>query len=121
MLMRRGIGRANHVLSQAMTKHMLTPGIWELGAWGANQRIKGRSVFSHDGINAGFESLFVGYDNHSDGAVVMTNAQGGERLAKELMQSTATDNWPNFRGKMMVSLPGADLSASNLWFEARPG
>ncbi|MDR3740389.1 MAG: serine hydrolase [Terracidiphilus sp.] len=98
-------GHANHVLSQAMTKQMLTPGI---GSWGLGVQIGGSKedpYFTHLGINAGFESLFVGYENHGDGAVVMTNAQGGERLAKELMQSIATEyNWPNFRGKMMVEL-----------------
>ena len=98
-------GHANHVLSQAMTKQMLTPGI---GNWGLGVQIGGSKedpYFTHDGINAGFESVFVGYENHGDGAVVMTNAQGGERLAKELMQSIATEyNWPNFRGKMMVEL-----------------
>lgn len=98
-------GRANHVLSQAMTKQMLTPGI---GNWGLGVQIGGSKedpYFTHDGINAGFESVFVGYENHGDGAVVMTNAQGGERLAKELMQSIATEySWPNFRGKMMVRL-----------------
>lgn len=98
-------GHANHVLSKAMTKQMLTPGI---GNWGLGVQIGGSKddpYFTHDGINAGFESVFVGYENHGDGAVVMTNAQGGERLAKELIQSIATEyNWPNFRGKMMVEL-----------------
>ncbi|HKF46879.1 MAG TPA: serine hydrolase [Terracidiphilus sp.] len=98
-------GHANHVLSQAMTKQMLTPGI---GNWGLGVQIGGSKkdpFFTHDGINAGFESVFVGYENHGDGAVVMTNAQGGERLAKELIQSIATEyDWPNFSGKMMVEL-----------------
>ena len=98
-------GHANHVLSQAMTKQMLTPG---LGNWGLGVQIGGSKedpYFTHGGVNAGFESLFVGYENHGDGAVVMTNAQGGERLAEELMQSIATEyNWPNFRGKRMVEL-----------------
>ena len=98
-------GHANHVLSQAMTKQMLTPG---LGNWGLGVRIGGSKedpYFTHDGVNAGYESLFVGYENHGDGAVVMTNAQGGEQLAKELLQSIATEyNWPNFHGKMIVEL-----------------
>ena len=98
-------GHANHVLSQAMTKQMLTPGI---GNWGLGVQIGGSKqdpYFTHEGVNAGFESVFVGYENHGDGAVVMTNAQGGGRLAKELIQSIATEyNWPNFRGKMMVKL-----------------
>lgn len=98
-------GTANHVLSQAMTRQMLTPG---LGNWGLGVQIGGSKqdpYFTHDGINAGFESLFVGYENHGDGAVVMTNAQGGMQLAKELMQSIATEyGWPDFRGKMRVKV-----------------
>lgn len=96
-------GKGNHVLSQAMTKQMLTPG---MGSWGLGVEIGGSKedpYFTHDGINAGFEALFVGYETRGDGAVVMTNAQGGLRLAKELMQSIATEyDWPDFRGKMRV-------------------
>lgn len=106
-------GHANHVLSPAMTRQMLTPG---LGNWGLGVQIGGSKedpYFTHDGINAGFEALFVGYENHGDGAVIMTNAQGGMRLAKELMQSIATEyNWPDFRGKMrvMVTLDSSVLA-----------
>ena len=49
-------------------------------------------------MNEGFESLFIGYENGGDGAVVMTNAQGGSRLASEIMSSIAVEyNWPDFR------------------------
>jgi hypothetical protein len=42
--------------------------------------------------------LFVGYEHNGDGAVVMTNAQGGSRLASEIMSSIAVEyNWPDFR------------------------
>ena len=91
-------GKANHVLSKAMTEQMLTPG---KGNWGLGLQIGGAAsdrYFSHGGVNAGFESLFVAYENHGDGAVVMTNAQGGSRLAQEVMQSIAAEyGWPDFR------------------------
>ncbi len=93
-------GKANHVLSQAITKEMLTPG---MGSWGLGVQIggsEGNRYFSHGGDDAGFEALFVGYENHGDGAVVMTNAQGGSRVAEELIQSIAVEyGWPDFRGK----------------------
>jgi CubicO group peptidase (beta-lactamase class C family) len=93
-------GKANHVLSQAMTKEMMTPG---LGSWGLGVGIggsEGDRYFMHEGDDAGFEDLFVGYENHGDGVVVMTNAKGGSRLAEELLQSIATEyGWPDFRGK----------------------
>ena len=76
---------------------MLTPG---KGNWGLGLRIGGSAgdpYFSHGGVNEGFESLFVAYEHHGDGAVVMTNAQGGSALAAELMQSIAAEyGWPDF-------------------------
>jgi hypothetical protein len=91
-------GQTNHVLSAEMTRQMVTPG---LGNWGLGLEIGGTAAnpyFSHGGVNEGFESLFVGYENGGDGAVVMTNAQGGSRLAAEVMSSIAVEyNWPDFR------------------------
>jgi CubicO group peptidase (beta-lactamase class C family) len=91
-------GKANHVLSQSMTQQMLTPGV---GNWGLGLQLGGSSTdpwFSHGGSNAGYESLFVGYDRHGDGAAVMTNAQGGSRLAGEVMSAIATAyNWPDWK------------------------
>src|SRR5450755_1258271 len=82
-------GKANHVLSQSMTQQMLTPG---KGGWGLGLQLGGSAAdpwFSHGGVNAGYESMFVGYDQNGDGAVVMTNAQGGSRLAAEVMSAIA--------------------------------
>ncbi len=91
-------GKANHVLSAEMTKQMMTPG---MGSWGLGLQIGGsaaRPYFSHGGDDAGFEALFVGYEQGGDGAVVMTNAQGGSRIAHEIMASIATEyGWPDFR------------------------
>jgi CubicO group peptidase (beta-lactamase class C family) len=90
-------GKRNRVLSQDFTRQMLTPG---KGEWGLGLMIGGSSAdpyFTHNGVDAGFESLFVAYENHNDGAVVMTNAQGGSRLAEEILQSIATEyGWPDF-------------------------
>jgi CubicO group peptidase (beta-lactamase class C family) len=91
-------GKANHVLSEEMTTQMLTQG---KGNWGLGVQIggaKGDPYFSHGGVNEGFESLFVGYEDHGDGAAVMTNAQGGSRLAEQVMQSiAAVYGWPDFK------------------------
>jgi CubicO group peptidase (beta-lactamase class C family) len=90
-------GKANHVLSPEMTKQMMTPG---MGNWGLGVQIGGAAAnpyFTHGGVNDGFESLFVGYENSGDGAVVMTNASGGSRLAEELMGAIAAEyKWPDF-------------------------
>jgi len=90
-------GKANHVLSQELTRQMLTPG---KGNWGLGLQIGGspaNSYFSHGGDDAGFESLFVAYEHTGDGAVVMTNAQGGSRIASQIMGSIAAAyGWPDF-------------------------
>ena len=91
-------GKSNHVLSQATTREMLTAG---LGHWGLGLEIGGSAsnpYFSHGGVNEGFESLFLAYEQGGDGAVVMTNAQGGSALADEIMHSVATEyGWPDDR------------------------
>jgi CubicO group peptidase (beta-lactamase class C family) len=90
--------KANHVLSQAMTQQMLTPGI---GGWGLGLQIGGPAAdpwFSHGGVNAGYESLFVGFAHNGDGAAVMTNTQGGSRLADQVMRAIAIAySWPDWQ------------------------
>jgi CubicO group peptidase (beta-lactamase class C family) len=91
-------GKANHVLSKDMTQQMLTPG---KGDYGLGVQIGGSPsdpYFSHGGVNEGFENLFVAYRNHGDGAVVMTNAQGGLAVANDVMRSIAIEyGWRDFR------------------------
>jgi CubicO group peptidase (beta-lactamase class C family) len=92
-------GGANHVLSKEMTEQMLTPG---MGEWGLGIEAKGSKTdpyFMHAGIDAGFESILVAYEKGGEGAVVMTNAQGGGRLlADEVLRSVAAEyGWPDFR------------------------
>jgi CubicO group peptidase (beta-lactamase class C family) len=98
-------GRANHVLSQKLTEEMLIPG---KGDWGLGLQIGGtpdNRYFSHGGVNAGFEGLFVAYEKHGDGAVVLTNAQGGTRLATDVMRSIANEyGWPDFHSAIRTEI-----------------
>ncbi|MDR3447968.1 MULTISPECIES: serine hydrolase [unclassified Dyella] len=91
-------GKANHVLNPDLTKQMLTPG---KGHWGLGLEISGSSTepyFSHGGVDEGFESLLVGYEHNGEGAVVMTNAKGGGRLASQVMMGIAAAYaWPDFQ------------------------
>jgi CubicO group peptidase (beta-lactamase class C family) len=86
-------GKANHVLSRELTEEMVARGLGlQIGGSVSNP------YFSHGGVNEGFESLFAAYEHNGDGAVVMTNAEGGLRLASEIMSSIAvTYDWPDFR------------------------
>ena len=89
--------RANHVLSQNLTQEMVTSG---KGGWGLGLEIGGSGAmqyFTHGGVNEGYESLFAAYEHEGDGAIVMTNAQGGSRLASEVMRGIAAAyGWPDF-------------------------
>lgn len=116
-------GKANHVLSQANTQQMLTPG---KGTWSLGLQIGGSAgnlYFSHGGVNAGFESVFVGYTHTGDGAVVMTNAQGGTVLAEEVLRGIAAAyGWPDFHAteRSAVAVSPATL-ARNVGTFSLPG
>jgi CubicO group peptidase (beta-lactamase class C family) len=82
-------GDANHVLSAAMTKQILTV---VQQHYGLGFEIRGspeNPYFAHDGIDAGFESSLIAYQQGGNGAVVMTNAQGGLELAHAIIGSIA--------------------------------
>lgn len=117
-------GKANHVLSQKLTAEMLKPG---KGDWGLGLEIGGSSndpYFSHGGVNAGFEDLFVAYEKHGDGAVVLTNAQGGTELATDIMRSIANEyGWPDFRSavRTKVKLSSDALKQYVGAYQMRPG
>jgi CubicO group peptidase (beta-lactamase class C family) len=98
-------GEANHVLSQKMTKEMLTPGMGEYGLGLAIGGSATNPYFGHGGVNAGFESTMSAYEQDGEGAVVMTNAQGGSRLADEVMRSiAAVYHWPDFQPKVRATV-----------------
>jgi CubicO group peptidase (beta-lactamase class C family) len=91
-------GKANHVLSENMTRQMLTPGI---GHWGLGLEIGGSDsdpYFSHGGANEGFRNIFVASEKSGDGAVVMTSGDAGGLLGDEVMRSIATEyGWAEYR------------------------
>jgi CubicO group peptidase (beta-lactamase class C family) len=98
-------GDANHVLSAEMTRQMLVAG---LGNYGLGLVIGGapeNPYFSHGGINAGFENALVAFLRTGDGAVVMTNAQGGQQLAGAVIRSIASVyGWSNFHPIVRASI-----------------
>jgi CubicO group peptidase (beta-lactamase class C family) len=89
------MGRDTSVLSQATAIRMLTPG---LGERGLGLTVRGASPhrrFLHRGVNDGFISLMIMFEN-GDGAVIMTNGDRGEELIGEIMRSIATEyDWPD--------------------------
>jgi CubicO group peptidase (beta-lactamase class C family) len=116
-------GEANHVLSKEMTAQMLTPG---MGDWGLGIEVGGSKAdpyFTHGGDDAGFESNMVAYERGGEGAVVMTNAQGGGRLADEVLRSIAAEyGWPDFKSvvRTAVAVDPAILAGYVGTFELAP-
>jgi CubicO group peptidase (beta-lactamase class C family) len=93
-------GRNTSVLSQATTLQMLTPG---LGDYGLGLIVRGVSPFrrfQHGGVNDGFVSSMIMFEN-GDGAVIMTNGARGGQLASEIMHSIAAEyDWPDGQPKI---------------------
>jgi CubicO group peptidase (beta-lactamase class C family) len=91
-------GDADHVLSAAMTKQMLTVVQQHYGLGLAIGGSPENPYFTHDGVDAGFESSLIAYEQSDNGAVVMTNAQGGSELAGALIGSIAkVYDWPDLQ------------------------
>ena len=56
------------------------------------------------------------YEQGGEGAVVMTNAQGGSRLADEVMRSiAATYHWPDFQPKVRAAVTVDPKTLASSW------
>ncbi len=90
-------GKSGGVISQAMAREMLSPG---LNKWGIGIGTGGAAshpYFTHGGANEGFQCNLVAY-NSGDGAVVMTNSDNGGQLAAEIIRTIAREyGWPDFQ------------------------
>jgi CubicO group peptidase (beta-lactamase class C family) len=88
-------GRSNSVLSRQTAAQMLTV---QAGAHGLGPGVEGTgrdARFSHGGANEGFRCFFIAYPERGQGAVVMTNSDGGGALASEILRAIAEEyDWP---------------------------
>jgi CubicO group peptidase (beta-lactamase class C family) len=109
-------GESNRILSQAMTREMLTPG---MGSWGLGFGIQeeGPTRFSHGGSNHGFKAAFQAFVDEGRGVMVMTNGDRGSLLAQEIIYAVQrVYGWPvpgprevevaNLAPKMLSRLAG---------------
>jgi CubicO group peptidase (beta-lactamase class C family) len=89
-------GKSNKVISAATARAMLTP---VLENHGIGPQVGGRTnrkFFTHNGGNAGYRCLLVAYED-GEGAIVMTNSDGGGELMGEVMRTIAhIYQWPDF-------------------------
>jgi CubicO group peptidase (beta-lactamase class C family) len=97
-LLHASAGRSDRILSQEMTRTMLTP-VLNDHALGPRVETFGDSLaFQHAGGNAGFRCFMVGYTGLEQGAVVMTNGDNGDVLMMEIVRGIArVFGWPNFQ------------------------
>lgn len=95
-------GKSNKILSAAATKQMLTS---QTHGWGLGFVVEGENRaarFSHGGSTDGYRCVAVAY-NSGQGAVIMTNADRGDRLADEILRSIAREyGWSEFQPKEKI-------------------
>lgn len=76
-------------------------------------------TFGHLGANAGYQSAMLVYEGGTHGAVVMTNADEGGWLIREILGAIAVaHNWPDYLPPVRQTQPlaGADLAkAAAAW------
>ena len=91
-------GKANHVLSESMTKAMLSG---PLGSHGLGPGVEGKAetlAFTHGGSNAGYKCQFYALAEKGQGVVIMTNSDRGMELISELMRSVSSAyGWSGFK------------------------
>lgn len=82
----------------------LDPGRGERMGLGLFLRGEGTSLsFSHGGSNAGFRAHLVAFPETGQGAVIMTNGDGGYALIQELLRAIALEyRWPERFHDMLV-------------------
>jgi CubicO group peptidase (beta-lactamase class C family) len=99
-IMKSAEGRSSRVLSREIVDQMLTK---QSGDYGLGFGLEGPYAaprFSHGGVDEGFEAMLVCLRASGKGAVVMTNAQGGMALAREILLGIAAEyGWPDYQPK----------------------
>ena len=108
-------GVSNAILTPELAKQMLSPqlGGYGLGMWVGGGTDKTLS-FSHPGKNEGFLCMLFAYAETGQGAVVMTNGDGGNSLFNEILRAVAHEyGWPDYqqREKAVVATDAADYGA----------
>lgn len=90
-------GQRGQILTQQSATTLLTP---VLKGYALGFGIEGSGAatsFAHGGHNQGYQNLMVAYAGRGDGAVVMTNGENGDELARALVRAVAKAyDWPSY-------------------------
>jgi CubicO group peptidase (beta-lactamase class C family) len=83
-------GKANHLLSEEMTKTMLTPVMGESGlGFFLDKRNPGQ--FGHGGADEGFQALLTMNANSGNGVAIMANSDNGNAAEEFLIRRVAEE------------------------------
>jgi CubicO group peptidase (beta-lactamase class C family) len=89
-------GKANHVLSQAMTQQMLTPQIDQIGLGFFLGDKNNPDQFGHGGADEGFQAILTMFSDSGHGVAVMANSDNGIAVGNYLVKSAAREySWNN--------------------------
>lgn len=90
-------GRDSRVVSAATVRTMLTPVLNHYGLGLVVGGATNRKFFTHGGVDEGYQSVLVAYDDGRDGAVIMTNSDRGGFLGNQILRTLAyIYHWPDF-------------------------
>jgi CubicO group peptidase (beta-lactamase class C family) len=118
-------GKSKRVLSQAMTKQMLTR---QSESFGLGFQVEpGTDSFRHGGSDEGFQAAFMAFSDTGSGVVVMANSDNGFLLFDRLIASVAAEyGWSGFKPEpvspsaqvdVLMRLKGVDTALA--WYTAK--
>jgi CubicO group peptidase (beta-lactamase class C family) len=110
-------GSSSPLIDRAALDTMFTPQVVADNDFGIGFETKGRGrdlEISHGGSVIGFRAEMVGFPERGQGAVVMTNGDGGDELIAEILASVAEEyDWPSRHpiAKTVVKKDSTELRA----------
>lgn len=111
-LQQANAGKSNKLISQEIATQMLTRLKGNFGLGIEVREVAGERLFMHGGANRGYRAMLHALTDAGQGAVVMTNSDGGGALALEILRSIAAEyGWKDLR---VIEKPVAPVSTATL-------
>lgn len=102
-------GKSNKVLSQEMTRQMLTRSKlsdFGLGLFLGTAKDEHGS-FGHSGSNVGIRTMFTAFTSTGQGAALMTNSDNGMELIQEVLRAISAEyGWTDYKVVEKVAIAG---------------
>jgi CubicO group peptidase (beta-lactamase class C family) len=106
-------GTANPVISQAMTREMLTNVKGDDGLGVFLDESTGKLLFFHGGRDDGFDAYMGGYAETGQGVAIMINANDNSGMMRRIYEFVAREyGWPGMRAAVRAH-PGAGSLRAN--------